>query len=303
MPRTPTILRHRVAFTGRVFHVDHDRVALPSGHTVDMDVVRHRGSVVLVPQPSPGRVVLIRQFRYAINRWIWELPAGSLEAGEAPGKAARRECEEEIGLAPQRLTRLGSVLPDARLLRRADDVLPLRRASPAGPPARGRRGRANRTQNRVDRRGLAHGRPERDCRHEEYSGASLSRAISPPAAPAVSFARVSATARSDRKAFRALCEAHGPSFRVDCSRSYLDAPPDPVRRHRPASGTRPQFLFGHAGGRRCAGGANRPGSSGRRTRRRAWTRRRYRRGAGRDRDRGSRNPSRKTSRPSDPARR
>lgn len=111
MARTPTILRHRVAFTGRVFHVDHDRVALPSGHTVDMDVVRHRGSVVLVPQPSPGRVVLIRQFRYAINRWIWELPAGSLEAGEAPGKAARRECEEEIGLAPQRLTRLGSYYP------------------------------------------------------------------------------------------------------------------------------------------------------------------------------------------------
>ena len=65
----------------------------------------------MVPQPGPGQVILIRQFRYAIGRWIWELPAGSLEAGEQPAKAARRECEEEIGLVPADVERVGALYP------------------------------------------------------------------------------------------------------------------------------------------------------------------------------------------------
>jgi ADP-ribose pyrophosphatase len=76
-----------------------------------MEAVRHRGSVVLIPQPTPGQVILVRQFRYVIGCWIWELPAGSLEAGEAPARAARRECEEEIGLRPTSVRRLGSYYP------------------------------------------------------------------------------------------------------------------------------------------------------------------------------------------------
>jgi ADP-ribose pyrophosphatase len=76
-----------------------------------MEVVRHRGSVVLIPQPAAGQVILIRQFRYAINRWIWELPAGSLEAGESPARGARRECEEEIGLRPASMERVALYYP------------------------------------------------------------------------------------------------------------------------------------------------------------------------------------------------
>lgn len=104
-------LGHRVIFTGRVFRVERDTVRLPNGRTSIQDVVRHGGSVVLVPQPSPDEVILIRQFRYAIGRWIWELPAGSLEAGEAPARGARRECREEIGLTPRRLCRIGVFYP------------------------------------------------------------------------------------------------------------------------------------------------------------------------------------------------
>lgn len=103
--------RHRLVYEGRVFRVQLEQAALPNGRTVQMDIVRHRGSVVMIPEPAPGRVILIRQFRYVLGRWIWELPAGTLEAGEAPGHAARRECEEEIGLRPRRIERLGMYYP------------------------------------------------------------------------------------------------------------------------------------------------------------------------------------------------
>jgi ADP-ribose pyrophosphatase len=101
----------RTVYEGRVFRVERDMARLPGGRRVPMDIVRHRGSVVLIPRPAPGRVVLIRQFRYVIGRWIWELPAGSLDPGEAPRHAARRECEEEIGLRPARLVRLADYYP------------------------------------------------------------------------------------------------------------------------------------------------------------------------------------------------
>jgi ADP-ribose pyrophosphatase len=96
---------------GRIFRVERDEVRMPTGRTVTMDIIRHRGSVVMVPEPRRGEVILIRQFRYVINRWIWELPAGSLEPGEQPARAARRECEEEIGWRPRKLERLGMYYP------------------------------------------------------------------------------------------------------------------------------------------------------------------------------------------------
>jgi ADP-ribose diphosphatase len=100
-----------IVYEGRVFTVTVDRVRLPHGAEVDMEAVRHPGSVVLVPMPDPAHVVLIRQFRYVIDRWIWELPAGTLKPGEAPAVAAARECAEETGLAPGRVEELGAFFP------------------------------------------------------------------------------------------------------------------------------------------------------------------------------------------------
>ena len=71
----------RTAYQGRIFSVGVDTVSLPNGHVVDMEVVRHPRSVVLVPMPDIHHVVLIRQYRYVVDRWLWELPAGSLEPG------------------------------------------------------------------------------------------------------------------------------------------------------------------------------------------------------------------------------
>ena len=104
----PSTLSTRTVFTGRVFNVAVDRVRLPNGLERDVDVVRHAACVVLVPMPDPESVVLVRQYRHAVGRWLWELPAGTLEAGEDPDVAARRECEEETGYAPATLDRLGA---------------------------------------------------------------------------------------------------------------------------------------------------------------------------------------------------
>jgi ADP-ribose pyrophosphatase len=67
--------------------------------------------VVLIPVPGPGDVILVRQYRYAVNRWLWELPAGSVDPGEEPEQAARRECHEEIGRVPATIVRLAALYP------------------------------------------------------------------------------------------------------------------------------------------------------------------------------------------------
>lgn len=108
---TPKRLGRTVPFEGRVFRVEQDRVRLPNGRDATLDIVRHRGSVVLIPQPSRREIILVRQYRYAIGKWIWELPAGTLDPGEHARTAARRECAEEIGLAPGKIEKLAEFYP------------------------------------------------------------------------------------------------------------------------------------------------------------------------------------------------
>ncbi len=104
-------LASQEVFKGTVFSVDRDRVKMPNERTVTVDVVRHARSVVLVPVPEPGKVILVRQYRYAVNAFLWELPAGSVDEGESPEQAARRECHEEIGLVPSTMVRLSALYP------------------------------------------------------------------------------------------------------------------------------------------------------------------------------------------------
>jgi ADP-ribose pyrophosphatase len=104
-------LKHARVYDGKVFGVDRDTVRMPNGREVTVDVVRHSKSVVLIPVPEPGHVILIRQYRYAVNAFLWELPAGSVDEGESPEQAARRECHEEIGKVPATVVRLSAMYP------------------------------------------------------------------------------------------------------------------------------------------------------------------------------------------------
>jgi ADP-ribose pyrophosphatase len=100
-----------VVYKGRVFSVEADTITLPNGREVELEIVRHRPSVVLIPVADDGQVVMIRQYRHALERDIWELPAGTVNEGESAEAAAARECEEEIGQVPTRIDRLGSFYP------------------------------------------------------------------------------------------------------------------------------------------------------------------------------------------------
>ena len=101
----------RTVYKGRVLSVEAGMQRFPDGGEHEVTIVRHRPSVVLIPFEDDGRVVLVRQYRAAIDRMTWEFPAGSLNEGESAEAAALRECEEEITRVPGRVDRLGAWFP------------------------------------------------------------------------------------------------------------------------------------------------------------------------------------------------
>lgn len=112
MSEAPSELKHSdVIYKGRVFTITVDQVAYPDGRVVKMECVRHRGSVVLLPMTAPDRILLVRQYRYVVDRWLWELPAGTLEPNESLQAAALRECHEEVGKIAGRARKLLSFFP------------------------------------------------------------------------------------------------------------------------------------------------------------------------------------------------
>lgn len=100
-----------VVFRSRVFNVEIATRRFPNGQDHEVTIVRHRPSVVIIPIRDDGCVILIRQYRASIDRVIWEIPAGSVDDGESPEAAAVRECEEEIGLRPGKVQRIGGLYP------------------------------------------------------------------------------------------------------------------------------------------------------------------------------------------------
>lgn len=99
-----------VSSAGR-FDVRHDQIELPSGRVVAHDTVVHPGAVTVIPIRTDGRVVLVNQYRHSVGRRILEIPAGTLERGEAPRICAERELAEECGLSARVWISLGVVYP------------------------------------------------------------------------------------------------------------------------------------------------------------------------------------------------
>jgi ADP-ribose diphosphatase len=96
MPKSK-ILNSKKLFTGQSIELVQDYVVEPSGRSTTREVVRHPPAVVVLPMINKSDIVLIRQYRYAVDEFLWELPAGSVENGESILAAGGRELEEETG--------------------------------------------------------------------------------------------------------------------------------------------------------------------------------------------------------------
>ncbi|HEY0785695.1 MAG TPA: NUDIX hydrolase [Acidobacteriaceae bacterium] len=105
------VLSSKVVYEGPLFKVTKDEVREPNGHVSERDVIRHNGSVVILPiDTSKSRkdphVILERQYRHAAGQYLWELPAGKIEPGEERLAGAKRELAEETGYAAEKWTEL-----------------------------------------------------------------------------------------------------------------------------------------------------------------------------------------------------
>jgi ADP-ribose diphosphatase len=121
-----------IVFKGRVFSVEVDRRRFSNGQEHEVAIVRHSPSVVIIPMRDDGQVILIRQYRASVDRELWEVPAGRVDAGESPEEAVVRECEEEIGLVPRTVQRIRGLYPAPGF---CDEELIFFRVSDLVPPA------------------------------------------------------------------------------------------------------------------------------------------------------------------------
>ena len=103
----------RREYTGRIVSLDVDTVRFPNGVTGELEMIRHPGASAVVPLLEvPGRpatVLLIKQYRYAAEGFLYEVPAGRLDAGETPEHCAHRELTEETGYTAGRIVPLTSI--------------------------------------------------------------------------------------------------------------------------------------------------------------------------------------------------
>src|SRR4051812_9219446 len=97
----------RYVYRGRVVDLRIAELEFPSRRVV-AEVVEHRGAVVIVALPTPDSIVLVEQYRYAIDKRNWEVPAGTIDPGENPDETAARELREETGYTAQRIRKLWS---------------------------------------------------------------------------------------------------------------------------------------------------------------------------------------------------
>jgi len=96
---------------GRVFTLYRETVTLENGVTTDLDIIRHPGASAIVPLIDNHTVILLRQYRHAVGREIWEIPAGTLEDGETPLDCAHRELPEETGYCARHFHEIGTLVP------------------------------------------------------------------------------------------------------------------------------------------------------------------------------------------------
>jgi ADP-ribose diphosphatase len=109
--RNLKVIKSKMLYDGPVFGVRRDEVIEPTGVRARREVITHPGSVVVLPVLNDGKILMIRQFRYATRRFMWELVAGRIDHSESVKHAAARELREETGYRAKRFTLFLDVFP------------------------------------------------------------------------------------------------------------------------------------------------------------------------------------------------
>lgn len=125
-------------YAGRVMALRSDRVMMPGGRVATREIVEHPGAVAIAALDADDRIMMIHQYRHAVRRRLWELPAGLLDvAGEDPLAAAQRELAEEAGLAAQDWSVLLDIVPSPGFSDESIRVYLARGTTDVGRPAGG----------------------------------------------------------------------------------------------------------------------------------------------------------------------
>ena len=102
-------MTNKLIHRGKLIELHSERVELPDGGHTHFDIVKHPGGAVIAAINEHEEICLLRQWRHAIGKTIWELPAGCLEAGEPTLETAKRELEEEAGVKAEYWNDLGYI--------------------------------------------------------------------------------------------------------------------------------------------------------------------------------------------------
>lgn len=101
----------RLLHSGRVFNMFQDNVTLENNTSISLEVIRHPGAAAIVALTSKKEILLLKQYRYAVGGYIWEIPAGTFSGKEPPLACARRELQEETGYSADTWKKLGEITP------------------------------------------------------------------------------------------------------------------------------------------------------------------------------------------------
>lgn len=98
-------------FKGKLLKVFVKRIRLPNGYLATFEIIKHPGAALIIPFLSKNRLIMLCQLRPVVGSYIYELPAGTIDAGESPLECARREIVEETGYSAKKMERLGFIYP------------------------------------------------------------------------------------------------------------------------------------------------------------------------------------------------
>ena len=106
-----TINNRLTIYQGKVFSLIRENITLDNGVTTDMEFVEHPGATAIIPMVDESRVLLLKQYRHALKKYIWEIPAGTLDPQESVMDCAKRELIEETGYSADHWQKLAEIMP------------------------------------------------------------------------------------------------------------------------------------------------------------------------------------------------